>query len=73
MDERDNKALNEQPKDNSNLKNWILWLQDRIPSLKESYNVYWLKQAMEGFASMKVEEAKKEWAIEKLEMGKRIQ
>ena len=49
MDERDNKALNEEPKDNSNLKNWILWLQARIPSLKESYNIYWLKQAMEGY------------------------
>jgi len=29
--------------------NWIAWLQARIPSLKESHNVYWLKQAMEGY------------------------
>jgi len=32
-----------------NLNNWIGWLQARIRSLKESHNVYWLKQAMEGY------------------------
>jgi len=31
------------------LNNWIGWLQARIPALKESHNVYWLKQAMEGY------------------------
>jgi len=31
------------------LNNWTGWLQARIPSLKESHNVYWLKQAMEGY------------------------
>ena len=33
------------------LDNWIGWLQARIPALKESHNVYWLKQAMGGYKS----------------------
>ena len=33
------------------LDNWIGWLQARIPALKESNNVYWLKQAMGGYKS----------------------
>jgi len=37
--------LESKPEDN----NCIGWLQARIPSLKESHNVYWLKQAMEGY------------------------
>ena len=37
--------LEGKPDDN----NWIGWLQARIPALKESHNVYWLKQAMEGY------------------------
>lgn len=35
------------------LDNWIGWLQARIPVLKESHNVYWLKQALEGFRANK--------------------
>jgi len=33
------------------LDNWIGWLQARIPILKESHNVFWLKQAMGGYKS----------------------
>ena len=33
------------------LENWTGWLQARIPALKESHNVYWLKQAFEGYKS----------------------
>lgn len=33
------------------LDNWTVWLQARIPTLKESHNVFWLKQAMEGYKS----------------------
>lgn len=32
------------------LNNWIGWLQAKIPVLKKSENVFWLKQALIGYA-----------------------
>jgi len=50
MDERGYIALNKsRGMSTETLNNWIGWLQARIPALKESHNVYWLKQAMEGY------------------------
>jgi hypothetical protein len=30
-------------------KNWIAWLQARIPHLKESHNEFWISQALDGY------------------------
>ncbi len=32
------------------LKNWLGWIQARIPEAKKGHNAFWLRQALRGYA-----------------------